>query len=113
MVVLIIFVALQAVVILIVILVLRHLLKQELMQAAFEQLQGMPSVGNEQALIITSGTPLEEQVRKRIETMLRRKSPQAKIVFEQNAALQGGLVIAHDTATYDFSLSGRLKKLWV
>lgn len=106
-----IFIVVQIIVAGIVIAVLNNKLKKELIEAALENLQAnLPSATHAQVRVI-SAAELDAPIKARIENMMKRKAPNASVLFETDLVLKSGLVIHVGDMVLDFSLSERLKKL--
>ncbi len=107
-----IFVLLQVVIGAVAVFVLVRLLDKELIEAALERLQAVSAAELFGPVHFKTARPLNPEHRGRIQSIFKRKAVQGKIIFEENLALKGGLLIAYNDQVLDFSLSSRLQKLW-
>ena len=95
-----------------VIFVLKRLLDRELIEAALEKAQAVALTPLPEAIVVTSAGTLNVQASQRFQSIFKRKAPDVNIVFEQDPALQGGVVIAWGREHLDFSIASRLKNFW-
>ena len=90
---------------------LKRRLDRELMEGALEKLYSVvPASGQ---VIVKCAGPLSPEVQSRIQSMVRRKSTEVKVIVQEDPALKGGLVIEIPGQVIDFSLANRLKNFWV
>ena len=107
---LLILIVMQSVIAAVVILVLKHLLDKELIEAALEKLQAA-SGGLSGQVKVKSAKDLNSQIQHRIQSLLRGK--ETKVIFELDPSLKGGLRIEFSAGNpIDCSMAGRLKNLW-
>lgn len=108
---LILFVLIQAVVILIVVMVLKRKLNQELITAAFEKIQSMPASALTGAIHVRCAKTLSADNEQRLKTILKNKSAPQDAVIVVNPELKEGIVVDINGQVMDFSLTGRLKSI--
>lgn len=102
----------QVIIAAVVIFVLKRLLDKELVQAALEKLQGADIPTGDPQVDVRFCPPLSPEVKARVQSVVRHKSPAAKVVFSEDPSLKGGLVITVAGVVMDFSMTGRLKNFW-
>ena len=95
-----------------VIFVLKRLLDRELVQAALERLHAVAVAAGTGDVVVKHCGVLSSQVQGQIQSIVRSKSPQAKVIFQEDAALRGGLAVQLPGEFIDFSLAARLKNFW-
>jgi len=96
----------------IVIFILKKLLDKELMSAALEQFESCKISPDVKEIAVYSATSVSDEFKSYLESVRRRKMPQANLNFKENAELKGGIVIAVGDLLLDFSLSSRLQHFW-
>ncbi len=95
-----------------VIFVLKRLLDKELMKAAFEKFESCKTSPDLAEITVLTASKVNEEFKLRLESVRKRKFPQATFNFQESAQIKGGVVIAMGEDFLDFSLSSRLKDLW-
>ena len=104
-------VVVQVVIAAIVIFVLKHLLEKELNAAALEKLHTL-NLSAGQEVTVTSAGVLREKLKVQLQALLCRKSPDVKVIFQQDQDIRGGMIIELPGETLDFSIANRLKHFW-
>ena len=102
----------QCVFAVVVILVLKKFLDKELMMAALEKFESCKASSDIQEIIVHSASQVNDEFKRQLESIRKRKFVQAKLNFQENAVLKGGVVITLGDVLLDFSLSSRLKNFW-
>jgi F0F1-type ATP synthase delta subunit len=102
----------QCVFALIVIFVLRKLLDRELMMVALESFESCKVSLDIKEIAVCSASSISEEFKNRLESIKKRKMPQANLNFQEDNALKGGVVIRMGDLLLDFSLSHRLQQFW-
>ena len=102
----------QCVFAVVVIFVLKKLLDKELTGAALEKFESCKQSPDIKEIIVRSASSLDDEFKRRLESVRQRKFSQANLNFQQDAALKGGVVIVVGDLFLDFSLSNRLQNFW-
>lgn len=102
----------QCVFALVVIFVLKRLLDKELMRAALEKFESCKTSPEIKEIAVRSASMINDEFKVYLESIRKRKFTQAKLSFQEDAALKGGVVIAVGDQLLDFSLSSRLQHIW-
>lgn len=105
------FIVVQVIVASIVVAVLNHKLKKELIEAALENLHVNISSETQGEIVVISAAEVDPQIQARIENIIKRKTNAVTIRFEIDAGIKSGLIIYIGKIVLDFSLANRLKKL--
>ncbi len=105
-------VVVQCVIAVVVIAVLKHLLDRELVEAALEKLQAAALAGVSGTLKVRSSGDIQENIKTRVQSLVRRKAPEMKIEYVHDPSLKGGLFIEWSGGSIDCGLAGRVKNIW-
>ena len=92
--------------------VLKKLLDKELMNSALEKFESCKASSDIKEIIVRSSSTINDEFKSRLESIRKRKFIQAKLDFQFDASLKGGLVIVLGDLLLDFSLSSRLQNFW-
>jgi len=95
-----------------VIFVLKRLLDKELMDAAFEKFESCKTSSDIKEIDVYSASRVNDEFKAHLESIRKRKMPEANLNFQENAGLKGGIVIKVGELLLDFSLSSRLQNFW-
>ena len=102
----------QCVFAVVVILVLKKFLDKELMRAALEKFESCKASSDITAITVRFASTLSDEFKSHLESVRKRKMPQANLNFQEDASLKGGVVIAVGDLILDFSLLSRLQHFW-
>jgi len=102
----------QCVFVVVVVLVLKKLLDKELMRAALEKFEASRVPAEIKEITVFTAGNISDEFKSHLESIRKRKMPQANLIFLENAELKGGVVIAAGDLLLDFSLSSRLQNFW-
>jgi F0F1-type ATP synthase delta subunit len=102
----------QCVFAIIVIFVLKKLLDRELMRVALEEFESCKVSSDTKEIAVCSASRINDEFKNHFESIRQRKMPQAKLNFQEDVAIKGGVVIAVGDDLLDFSLSSRLQHFW-
>lgn len=106
------FIIVQALIALVVLGILKYLLDRELEKAAVEKLLSLKVNSSASGIHVYHGNPMPSKVKSRLTGMIRRKFLQDEVRFEQLQSLKGGLMIKVADEVLDFSVASRLEHLW-
>jgi len=95
-----------------VIFVLKRFLDKELLHAALEKFESCPASAEIKEIAVYSASGLSDEFKSQLESVRKRKMPQASLSFKENADLKGGVAIAMGEILLDFSLTSRLQHFW-
>jgi F0F1-type ATP synthase delta subunit len=109
---LILLVVLQSLVACVVAVVLMRMLDKELIWAALEKFESFKGAQALDKVIVRSSANLSAEVVSRFNALHQRRFADGAIVFEQDKALKGGVVIIAGNEIFDFSVSNRLRHFW-
>ena len=102
----------QCVIVAAVVFILKRLLDRELIEGALEKLQATVIAPAQGEIIIKSAAVLNQEIQSRVQSLVRRRAPDIKVVFTRDSGLKGGIVIESSGGVIDFSLASRLKNFW-
>lgn len=108
----IIFVLVQLMVAGVVVVVLKHLLNKELIEAALEKLEFFKPAQGSSLIMVSLGRAMDDELGARFESLRRRRFAEFKIEFKQDKSLKGGVIVIIGNDVLDFSLNTRLKNFW-
>ncbi len=94
-----------------VIFILKHKLDRELVEASLEKLHAAAFQAPGQ-IMVKSYKVLSREIQGHFKSIVRRKAADAEIIFVQDKALKGGVIIELPQEKIDFSLAGRLRNFW-
>lgn len=106
------FIAVQLIIALAVLFVLKRLLERELERAAIEQLSAIKSVQGASGIKVYHGGALSAELRDRLMRTIKGRFASVHVDFEHVPSLKGGLMIKLADEVLDFSVSSRLEYLW-
>jgi len=102
----------QCVFVVAVVFVLKGLLDKELLRAALEKFESCKVPEEIKEITVLSAKNISDEYKSHLESVRKRKMPQASLKYMENADLKGGVVIAAGDLFLDFSLSSRLQNFW-
>ena len=82
------------------------------MNAALEKFESCKISPEIKEITVRLASGVTDEFKSYLESVRKRKMPQASLDFQEDASLKGGVVIVMGELILDFSLSSRLQNFW-
>ena len=82
------------------------------MSSALEKFESCKASPDIKEITVRSASTINDEFKSRLESIRKRKFIQAKLNFQDDVGLKGGVVIVMGDLLLDFSLSSRMQNFW-